>query len=276
VPLKKNKMRKIIVTLSFGENYTRDYTLRLIDDVINLSNCELYITTDQRKLIESHINNDRIKIFDIDRDSVKIRIPVGENKYSDDFNFNMRYISLEPVKNINDSLIIFTDCDNSFDWWDETEVDNFINEHYHNNGYDFFAPRNTYKWKDFVTDYSNRTTKEHGIFWHKIYNYDLDDNKNIEWADCPLPAEYLLIFVNNNNKLSNFVSQWKWFYDYLNSKEYSYGTWAEGFEIGISSCVANFKNMDIGWNHHIWSKIFVANGYKNGHRGNIHHVTERN
>ena len=36
-------MRIIITTLSFGENYTKDYTLRMIEDVLSLTDVEMYI-----------------------------------------------------------------------------------------------------------------------------------------------------------------------------------------------------------------------------------------
>jgi len=268
-------MKTVLTTLSFGENYTRDYTLRMIDDVLNMSPMDFYITTDCRHIIdEKYSNNKRIYITELNRDEIKIRIPIGENKVSNDFNFNMRYLSLVPVMDLNNTMIIFTDCDNSFDWWDEDMIQNYMSE-INNQGYDFFAPRNSSKWSQFLSEYNNQNNREYGIFWHKIFNYDLDINPKPEWGDAPLPAEYLLIFINQDNKLKKFVEQWKWFHDYLCDKEFSYGTWAEGFEIGVSSLVAGFKPFDISWNHQIWNKVFTANGYKTGPRGGIIHATDK-
>lgn len=266
-------MKKVIVTLSLGENYTKDYTLRLIEDVINLSNMDLYITTDFPKIIlKKFPNNQRIKINEINRNDYVVSLPIGKNKFSSDFNFNLRHICLLPVLNLDNTIVIFTDCDNSFDWYDENKIDEFINQKYSIEKFDFFGPRNDYKWEQFISQYKQN---KDGIFKHKILNYNLDINKKSNWDNAPLPAEYLLIFVNNNGKLKKFYEQWKWFYEYLNKKEFTEGTWAEGFEIGVSSLVAGFKPFDIGWNHNIWSKMLVANGYKSGHRGNIHHKTER-
>ena len=45
-------MRIILTTLSFGENYTKEYTLRMIEDVLSMSDIEMYITTDNREIIE--------------------------------------------------------------------------------------------------------------------------------------------------------------------------------------------------------------------------------
>jgi hypothetical protein len=265
-------MKKIVVTLSLGENYTKDYTLRLIDDVLNLSNMDLYITTDCPQIIKSvYPYNERIKINEIKREDYKISLPIGINKISNDFNFNLRHICLLPVLDLDNTIIIFTDCDNSFDWYNEEIIDSFINENYIQKGYDFFGPRNDYKWSHFLNEYKKNND---GIFKHKLFNYELDESNN-DWYNAPLPAEYLLIFINNNNKLTKFYNQWKYFYEFLNNKEYTEGTWAEGFEIGVSSLIAGFIPFDIGWNHPIWSKMFVANGYKSGHRGNIHHKTER-
>ena len=45
-------MNFVITTLSIGENYTRDYTCRLIEDVLNLSDIDIYVTTDFESIIK--------------------------------------------------------------------------------------------------------------------------------------------------------------------------------------------------------------------------------
>jgi hypothetical protein len=71
-------MRIIITTLSFGENYTKDYTLRMIEDVLSLTDVEMYITTDCRHLIEEKYgNSDRIKYNEIKREDLKVSLPIG-------------------------------------------------------------------------------------------------------------------------------------------------------------------------------------------------------
>ena len=56
-------MKILITTLSIGENYTRDYTLRMIEDVILLTDVDIYITTDCKNIIIDKFGNlDRIKI----------------------------------------------------------------------------------------------------------------------------------------------------------------------------------------------------------------------
>ncbi len=285
-------MNIILTTLSFGENYTKDYTLRMIEDVISMSDIHFYITTDCRNIIEEkYPNNNRLHIKDISRDDVKFRLPIGKQKAGDDFNFNMRYLCLEHVKDIEDSVIIFTDCDNSFDWWDKEVIELFMNEKI-NEGYDYFGPRTSLKIKSVINEYNNTckmNPKEPGVIidgctmlWHKFWNYDMvnEDNKivdglNHKWAEASVPSEYLLIFYNNNGKLNKMVEQWKWFHDYLNNKNYTYGTWAEGFEIGISCMNAGFNDYDIGYGHSIWSKVFEPNGYKTGKRGGVVHPTEK-
>jgi hypothetical protein len=269
-------MKFALTTLSFGKNYTKDYALRLIEDVLNISNLEIFITTDCKDMIMEKFGiNDRIKIQEISREEVTIRIPIGPSKSSDDFNFNMKYISLLPVVDLEDYVVIFTDCDNSFDWWDEEVITNHINDVL-SIDCDFMASRTDWTWEGFMADFKEKNNSEHGIFWHKIPNYDLDEKLNIEWAKAPLPAEHVLIFINREKKLKKFCEQWKWFHDYLVNKDYSHGTWAEGFEIGVSSLVAGFKPHDIGWNHVIWNKIFTFNGYKTGPKSKgIHHPTER-
>jgi hypothetical protein len=269
-------MKTVLTTLSFGENYTRDYTLKMIEDVLNITPIDFYITTDCRHLIEEQYgNNDRIHINELKREDVKIRIPIGEGKTATDFNFNMKYMSLVPVMDLDDTIVIFLDCDNSVDWWDETIIQEFMSDKY-NEGYDFFAARNDFKWGEYLNTYYSQNNREEGIFWHKIYNYGLDVSPKPEWNEAPLPAEDILFFINRDGKLRKFVEQWKWFHDYLCNLDYSYGTWAEGFEIGVSAIVAGFKPYDISWHHPILGKIFTYNGYKTGSKGaGIIHATER-
>jgi len=266
-------MKIVLTTLSIGENYTRDYTCRLIDDILKLSDIDVYVTTDSPSIINEIFNgNSRIKINTVDRNDLKIRIKINGG-YSDDFNFNLRYMCFEPVKDLEDTLVIFTDCDNSFDWWDTDQVEQFVSKMLID-GYDFYGPRINYRWSTYRNEYLNNDKANVGIFWHKFYNYDLNP-ESTEWDEAPLPAEYLLIFYNKDKKLNKFYEQWKWFHDYLVKKDDSQGTWAEGFEIGVSSFVSGFKGYDLNWNHPLWSKILVASGYKNGHRGDIFHQTER-
>jgi hypothetical protein len=265
-------MNIVITTLSIGENYTKDYTNRLIQDVLNLSDLTIYVTTDCPNIINDVFGvNDRIIITNINRDDIVVRLKI--NEYSDDFNFNLRYLCLNPVKDLNDTVIIFTDCDNSFDWWDRYIVTDFIKSKV-KDGFDFFGPRISNKWGYVRNEYLLNGLDKESIFWHKVPNYDINLDSN-EWDESPLPAEYLLIFYNNQGKLNKFYNHWKYFHDYLVSREFSHGTWAEGFEIGISSFLSGFNGYDIGWNHEIWSKMIVASGYKNGHKGNVIHGTER-
>lgn len=259
-------MNIAFTALSLGIPYTRDYSLKLINDVLTKTKYPIYIVTDEKNIIlEKYPDEPRIFIKEVNRKDLTLRINTdwGEG-YGDDFNFNMRYMCFEEVKELEDHVIIFTDCDNSLDWWDENEIQDWLKFNI-NLGYEFFAPRNSLKMKNFLEDYHNQKEKVHGIFWHKLYNYDLLDNPKPEWNDAPLPAEFLLIFYNKEKKLRKFYDQWKWFHDYLVKKGISYGTWAEGFEIGVSSLVANMKALDIGWCHHIWKRTITPNGYKVGH-----------
>jgi hypothetical protein len=259
-------MKIIFTTLSLGISYTRDYCLKLINDVLKRTQHSICITTDCKDIIiEQYPNEPRIIIKEIKREDLKIRINTDWGVgYSDDFNFNMRYMCLEMLKDMEDHVIIFTDCDNSLDWWDENEIQTWLKDQTQK-GFDFFAPRNGLKLHEYLEEYRKQNNKKYGIFWHKLYNYDLINNPRKEWDNSPLPAEYLLIFYNREKKLIKFYEQWKWFHDYLVEKNKSYGTWAEGFEIGISSHVAGMVPLDIGWCHDIWKRAINPNGYKTGH-----------
>jgi hypothetical protein len=259
-------MNIAFTALSLGVPYTRDYSLRLINDVLTKTKHSIYLTTDQKEIIlEKYPNEPRIFLKEVDRNDLVLRINTDWGTgYGNDFNFNMRYMCFEQTKDLEDHVVIFTDCDNSLDWWDEDIIQDWLKARTEE-GYEFFASRNSLFLKNFLVDYNQQTEQKHGIFWHKLYNYDLINNPKPEWDGAPLPAEYLLIFYNKNKKLAKFYEQWKWFHDYLVKENKSYGTWAEGFEIGVSSLVAGMKPFDIGWCHEIWKKAITPNGYKIGH-----------
>jgi hypothetical protein len=64
----------------------------------------------------------------------------------------------------------------------------------------------------------------------------------------------------------NLYEEWKILHDYLANKDYTEGTWAEGFEIGVAAIMAGFKPQNLDWSHHIFSKMIGYNGYKTGHK----------
>lgn len=252
------------VTLSVGVNYTKEYTLLLIEDILTKTPHKIIITTEVPDIItEKYPNNDRIILNIIDRLKYKVRLPIGEMKYSSDFNFNLRYLCLEPLLNMEDGVVIFTDCDNSLEWWDEDMVQSSISN-FLSRGVDFLAPRTEYKFKSFLEEYKNSKTKEMGLLWHKYYNYGLDKSPKPEWDDAPIPAEYMVIFLCIGDKMRKFYQQWKSMHDYLANKDYTFGTWAEGFEIGVSSLIAGYVPFDIGWHHDIFGRAIIANGHAKG------------
>ena len=101
-------MKIVLTTLSFGKNYTKDYTCRLIDDVLKMSNIDLYITTDCEDVIKDQFGeNERININKITRDDVKIRLYTNESKFGNDFflkNYHPR------VDQMVDTLSIYGNC----------------------------------------------------------------------------------------------------------------------------------------------------------------------
>lgn len=263
-------MKIIFTTLSLGEPYTQDYCLKLVKDILTKTQHSIHIITDCKDIINyKYPGESRIIIEEIKREELTLRINTDWGTgTANDFNFNMRYLCFQKVKDLDDYIVIFTDCDNSLDWWDENEIQTWLKYHIEN-GYDFFGPRNSFTLENFLQEYSNQSDERYGIFWHKLFNYNLINNPKPEWNDAPIPAEYLLIFYNRDKKLVKFYEQWKWFHDFLVNQQKSYGTWAEGFEIGVSSLVAGFVPFDIGWSHPIWKKAITPNGYK------IDHQTER-
>jgi len=282
-------MKKVLTTLSLGAEYTSEYTIRLIKDVLELSSLDLYVTTNCRDVIEGvYGQNERIKIKDINLKDVKIRIPMGENKGGDDFNFNLKYLCFEPVMKFTDALILYTDCDNSFDWWDEQVVEEYTTRNFQQ-GFDFLAPRAGLTVQTCIDSFNAQCEKDEThyqsstLIWHKFFNYDMvstsplrvSDSHTPKWGPAGLPAEHLLLFYNTGNKLEKFVEQWKWFHDYLVNREYTWGTWAEAFEIGVSAYLAGFNVRDIGYSDPVWGKIITFNGYKTGPKGGKVYATLR-
>jgi hypothetical protein len=255
-----------LTTLSFGEYYTSKFTLKLIEDVLTLSDLKIHITTDVGHIVkEKYGNNDRVILNEIDLNTVKVRLWVNQVKVSDDFNFNLKYLTFKDICEDENSVVIFTDCDNSFDWWDREKVMEYLYERY-KYGFDFFGCRADWLFSDFLKEYYGQDKREHSLFWHKIYGYDLDKTPRPDWGGAPLVAEHLLVFINNNGKMKRFYEEWKNLHDYLANKDYTEGTWAEGFEIGVAAIMAGFKPQNLDWSHHIFSKMIGYNGYKTGHK----------
>jgi hypothetical protein len=265
--LEKFKKRNLyLVTLSIGKHYTEKFANKLIYDVLNNSDLKIYITTDVPEIVEEKFgNNERIVLNKINTDDIAVRLWLNENKVSSDFNFNLKYLCFDKIYEDQNSVVIFTDCDNSFEWWDKDQMFEYLYEEYIK-GFDFFASRTDWTFGSFLKEYNNQTNRQHSIFWHKIYNYNLDKNPKPEWDDASLVAEDVLVFINNDDKLKKFYEQWKYLHDYLVKKDYTEGTWAEGFEIGVSAISAGFKAKDIGWSHHIFRKMLLYNGYKTGYK----------
>lgn len=266
-------------TLSIGYNYTKDYGIPLIEQILEKTIHKIVIATDQDEIINNFFGvNDRIIINKIIRSEIVLRLPsMGPDYLTDpqkqDFNFNLKYKCFEPLLDIEDCYIFYTDCDNSMEWWDEDLIQTFFDET-EKAGYGFLACRSDYKWGIYLSEYYNQENKNFGLFWHKILNYDLDSKINEEWWHAPLPAEHIFVLLGTSEKLKNFYNKFKWFHDYLINKGYSYGTWAEGFEIGVSSYLAGYKSYELGWGHPLLSKAIKYNGQKIG-TGKPTHQTER-
>jgi hypothetical protein len=259
-------MKHWFATLSFGKNYTTDYTLRFIDDILRLTPASVAVTTDLPEIITDKFNTDRVFINKMNRDDYKIRLPIGPGKHASDFNFNMRHICLKPFEQLEADVVYFTDCDNSIRNWNTQQIEAFLDDKI-NQGYGFFAPRADLRLGPVKREHFDKiaTNPQPNIFWHKIKIFDLEPESHKEWDDAPLPAEYLLILHNKDNKVMRFYEEWKKLHDYLCNKDFTYGTWAEGFEIGVAAHLAGLKPYDIQFCGTLLSDIVTPNGYKIGH-----------
>jgi len=253
-------MKYVFTTLSIGENHTRDYTLRLLNDVITKTEQDILVVTDVPDLIRNTFSSNRIKFNVLDRSKIKIRLWVNQPHSSSDFNFNLKYHCFEPLVGTNYDYVIFTDCDNSIEWFNVKEADEYFTTHL-NAGYDSFGCRASWKLKGVIDEYFAQDNPYHGLFHHKILNYKLTKDLSEEYQKSPLPAEHVLAF-QNSFKLEKFYLNWKDFHDKLCSLDYTYGTWAEGFEIGVSATLAGYNMCDITWHSTLLHKIVQYNTYK--------------
>lgn len=258
----------IFCTLSVGKRYTEDYTCKLIKDVLQNTRSRFAITTDFPEVIhEAYPNEPRLLIEYFDRSEHVLRLPIGINKGASDFNFNVRYTALRQCIDVPEKVVIFTDCDNSLPTWYEEHTCNRI-EALLSEGLDFHAPRSALKLRDVLNTYNKERLEGNPtptIFWHKIWAFDLINTPRSEWMDAPVPAEYLLILVNHEDKLKKFYDAWKYMHDWMVALPYTEGTWAEGFEIGIASYVAGYNAYDMGWHAEVINNAMVASGHKAGH-----------
>jgi len=258
-------MKYVFTTLSIGLNHTRDYTLNLVRDVLEKTNHDILVVTNVPEVITDKYNSPRIIIHKVDKSELKIRLFINGALNASDFNFNLKYLCFEKLIGSQYDYIIFTDCDNSVEWFDDKEVDEFLNIEYNIGGYDFFAPRGDWLFGGYLQEYYSQDNPQLGMMWHKILNYKITLEDYEKMKDVPMPAEHVLV-IKNNEKFESFYKNWKGYHDALVSAEYTHGTWAEGFEIGASAYFAGYKMGNLGWNHPLISKIVKYNTYKTGHQ----------
>lgn len=258
----------LFCTLSVGKNYTKDYTCKLTQDILQNTKCRIAITTDFPDIITSTFPDEPRILLDVfNRSNYKLRLPTDKTHYSHDFNFNVRYTALRQCIGQPEKYIFFTDCDNSLSKWNSENVYaglSWLSEH----GYEFMAPRSSLLLSNVINDYLTNvspTNKTPNSFWHKIHAFDLIYSPHPEWDNAPVPTEYFFVLANKDNKLNKFYEGWKFMHDWLASLPYTHGTWAEGIEIGIASVMAGYKPYDIGFDHRILDNVIEASGHKVGH-----------
>jgi hypothetical protein len=258
-------MKYVFNTLSIGENHTRDYTLKLARDILDKTNHDLLVTTDAPEILTNEYSSPRIKIHKVDRSKLRIRLYTNEALLGSDFNFNLKYLCFEQLIGTDYDFIINTDCDNSVEWFEDGEVDEYLNERLVA-GYDFHAPRAEWKVEHLVADWFKNPTPGSNIMWHKIVNYGITQESAKPFFNASLPAEHVLVLQNDKTKLEKFYLYWKEMHDHLCALPYTHGTWAEGYEIGVASYKAGYNMCDIGWNHRVIAKMVKYNTYKIGHQ----------
>lgn len=265
----------IFCTLSIGINYTRDYTIQLIEEVLSKTSSRIAITTDEPDIITSKFGyNPRILIEYFDRTKYKIRLPIGPLTngitHASDFNFNLKYTVLHQLLDVPEKYVFFMDCDDQIVDWNDSEVESVLEQQY-SSGITFWAHRCV---KDHIgtvlANYISNLSLSNPaptLGWHKVWAYDMIHHHRPSWDGAAFPAEHFMILVNEGNKIQTMYTQWKWFHDTLCSLPYTWGTWAEGLEIGISAHVAGYVVSPIPTNI---CSMFVASGHKEG----FHHATD--
>jgi hypothetical protein len=218
-----------ILAIETNNDFYLQTVLRLTKEIILNTPHSVLISTNNESFFKS-IKSDRVFVRDnIEKTSIL--------KYRNiEFNYNLKYHCFLDLPE-NYEVIFYLDGDIKSNFWNE-ESDNLLNTLVSN--FDFVATR-----LECVLKHEVGYLKDLGkcLFEHKIIPYKiLEWNENDLLMDASLPSEHFLIFKYNKEKIQNFANKWRDFNYQLQELDGGYGSWGDGFEIGISAKYAKYDS----------------------------------
>lgn len=233
-----------------------DASKSLINEILSKTESDILVSTNSDDLLHSCANNSRI----LARDNISNTNSIL--RYNDvsngEFNYNLKHFAFQDIPEHYDA-IIYLDCDIKLEKW-TTEAQNLIQKTIDN--YEMGATRTNCVLKD---DVSYLNSGISCLFTHKIMAYKIRETypENDPIYLSKLPSEHFLIFKNIPDKIKKFQLEWSNLNNYLQSINGGYGSWGDGFEIGIAAQKAGITNI-VEITHWEWSRVMglTFNGNK--------------
>jgi hypothetical protein len=220
-----------------------DAAYRLMNEILEKTSHDILISTNSTQLLDSVKTNNRI----ISRDNISNTNSVL--RYGGEFNYNLKHFAFQDMP-LNYDVIIYLDCDIKLEKW-TIESENLIKKTI--DRYEMGATRTNCVLRDEVS-YLNSGLN--CLFSHKITAYKIRETypEHDPIYLSKLPSEHFLIIKNNPIKVRNFQKAWSELNNYLQSINGEYGSWGDGFEIGIAAHKAEITDI-VEITHWEWSQI---------------------
>jgi len=244
-------MRGVFTLLSVncGNPMYLDATSNLIDEILNRTDFDIILTTNEVIYFSNKINN-RVIIREINDSSLIL-------KYSAGFNYNLKFLSFQNIPEKYD-YIIYLDGDIKLKGWRQESI-NLIERLLENN--EVIGTRLDAVLKN---EYNYYLDNMSNTFSHKFDSYEiLKYNLNDDIFESRLPSEHFLILKNVPNKIKTFADNWCEMNTFLQNKNGEGGSHCDAFEIGISLRKAELNDMfDMSYGDTVTILGFEFNGNK--------------
>ena len=244
-------MRGVFTLLSIncGNPMYLDATSNLIDEILEQTNFDIILTTNEVNFF-SNKSNDRVIIREINDSSLILN-------YSGGFNYNLKFLSFQNIPE-NYDYIIYLDGDIKLKGWGQESI-NLIEGLLENN--EIIGTRFNAILKN---EYQYFLDKRSNTFSHKFGSYEISKyDPNDDIFESRLPSEHFLILKNIPNKIKIFSDNWGEMNTFLQNKNGEGGSYCDAFEIGISLRKAGLNDIfDMSYGDTVTILGFEFNGNK--------------
>jgi hypothetical protein len=246
-------MKVLFTFLSIARNTDMylNASYKLANEILENTPHDVLITTNEVEFFEG-ITSERFNVRNnVPKDSVLAY------KDNSEFNYNLKYLAFKDLPEGYD-VIFYLDGDIKSLFWDDLSQERLtiLMEKY-----DWVATR----LDSVLINEVNQHKKIGGaLFSHKINSYGV-----LNWEDTDpllnshLPSEHFLIFKYDKEKLKKFSDKWSELNSILQEQNGGYGSWGDGFEMGISAKYAGYDNkFDLSYGDLQTHFGFLFNGNK--------------